>query len=237
MPRIVPYIALFLVAAGLALFPNSSAARQTDPQREPGQQEAPSGLGAQVLLTNSGFGLGGYLRRLLRDDQTATLEISLSAAEDEREVSFFDRFGDRDVPNKRTYLLEIPIHIGLERRLFRPFIEDNFRPYFHIAGGPVLGWNYPYFRDENGNDTFDDGERTFGVISGMFRGRLVPGLGLSVSIGANFGELEGVTQGVRLGFRMNVYNEDIELLEPAVKAPDNVLTTPFIMFHFGRQRQ
>ncbi len=236
MPKITVYIVLILLASSTWGFQDAVAAQQSEPLREPGEQEAPRGLGAQVLLTNAGFGLGGYVRKLLRDDQTATLEISLSAAEDEREVSFFDRFGDRDVPNKRTYLVEVPILIGLERRLFRPFIEDNFRPYFHIAGGPVLGWNYPYFRDQNGNDTFDEGERTFGVLSGMFKGHLVPGLGLSVSIGANFGELEGLTQGVRLGFRMNVYNEAIELLEPAVKAPDNVLTTPFIMFHFGRQR-
>ncbi len=235
MPKITACIALLLAASAWSL-PRTAQAQSAEPLREPGKQEAPRGLGAQVLLTNSGFGLGGYARKLLRDDQTATLEISLSAAEDEREVSFFDRFGDRDVPNKRTYLLEIPVYIGLERRLFRPFIEDNFRPYFHIAGGPVLGWNYPYFRDENGNDTFDEGERTFGVVSGLFRGNLVPGLGLSISIGANFGELEGLTQGVRLGFRMNVYNEPIELLEPSVKAADNVLTTPFIMFHFGRQR-
>lgn len=237
MAKIIPFILSTALVAAAWACEYTAEAMQSQPLREPGAQEAPHGFGAQVLLTNSGFGLGGYMRKLLRDDQTATLQISLSAAEDEREVSFFNRFGDRDVPSKRTYLLEVPILIGLERRLFRPFIEDNFRPYFHIAGGPVLGWNYPYFRDENGNDTFDEGERTFGVVSGMFRGHLVPGLGLSVSIGANFGELEGLTQGVRLGFRMNVYRDAIELLEPSVKAPGNVLTTPFIMFHFGRQRR
>jgi hypothetical protein len=202
--------------------------------REPGQQEAPRGQGAQVMLTNSGFGLGGYVRRLLRDDQVFTVEVTVSNTKDEREVAFFDRFGRQDVPNKANYLLEIPLQLGIERRVFRSRIEDNFRPFFHVSAGPVLGWVYPYFGDDNNNGTFDTGERTYGALSGVTRGRAVPGLSASVSIGANFGELEGASQGVRIGFRVSRFHEPIELLERTIKPPERVLMTPMILVYFGR---
>ncbi|MEQ9105151.1 MAG: hypothetical protein RIE53_10670 [Rhodothermales bacterium] len=186
------------------------------------------------MLTNSGFGLGGYVRRLLRDDQVFTVEVNVSNTKDEREVAFFDRFGRQDVPNKANYLLEIPLQLGLERRLFRSRIEDNFRPFFHVSAGPVLGWVYPYFGDDNNNGTFDSGERTYGALSGVTRGRAVPGLSASASIGANFGELEGASQGVRIGFRISRFHEPVELLERSIKPPDQVLMTPMILVYFGR---
>lgn len=186
------------------------------------------------MLTNSGFGLGGYLRRRVQEDQVVTLEINVSNTKDEREVAFFDRFGRQDVPNKANYLLEIPLQAGLERRLFRSRIEDNFRPFFHISAGPVLGWVYPYFGDINENGTLDAGERTHGALSGLKRGRAVPGLSASVSVGANFGALEGASQGVRIGFRISRFHEPIELLERSIKPPDQVLMSPMILVYFGR---
>ena len=206
------------------------------PVREDGQQEARKGLGAQVLLTNSGFGLGGFLRRRVQDDRVATLELSLSSIEDEREVAFFDRFGERDVPNKASYLIEIPLRVGIERRLFRSRIEDNFRPFVHVAGGPVIGWTYPYYDDENDNGVLDASEPTYDILSGIRKGHAVPGIGAALSVGANFGPLSGSTQGIRLGFHVTRFRDDIDLLEPTIKQPKDVFMTPFIMVYFGRLR-
>lgn len=204
------------------------------PIREGGLQEAPRGLGGQVLLTNSGFGLGVFVRRRVQDDRVATFELSLSSIEDEREVAFFDRFGERDVPNKASYLIEIPFRIGLERRLFRSRIEDNFRPFVHVAGGPVIGWTYPYYDDENENGVLDTNEPTYDILSGIRRGHVVPGVGAALSVGANFGPLSGSTQGIRLGFQVTRFRDDIDLLEPSIKQPKDVFMTPFIMVYFGR---
>lgn len=233
-------VARACLVIGLVLASGAGTARGQDmedePIREAGQQEASTGLGMQVLLTNSGFGLGGYARRWVAADRVVTFDVTLSNMKDEREVAFFDRFGQQDVPSKANYLLEIPFHIGLEQRLFRSTIEDNFRPFIHAAAGPVLGWTYPYFEDDNDNGMLDDGEQTVGALSGISRGRAVPGLSASVSIGANFGALEGSSQGVRLGFRISRYRDPIELIERSIKPPDRVFATPMIMVYFGRLR-
>lgn len=192
------------------------------------------GYGGEVLLTNSGFGLGGYLARGLWGSTTMTLEANVGSAKDEREVAFFDRFGQRDVPNKANYLIEIPFRIGLERRFFQDKIEDNFRPYLHVSGGPVVGWKYPYYDDENGNGVHDDEEPTFGMISGIGRGGLEPGVSGAVAIGANFGQDGGLSQGVRMGFRFSWYRNRIDLLDRHIKEPVHTIGTPYITVYFGR---
>jgi hypothetical protein len=191
-------------------------------------------FGAQVLLTNSGFGIGAFLSRQTSPVHTFSAEISLSAVKDEREVAFFDRFGQRDVPNKANYLLEFPIQFGLEKRLFRDQIEDNFRPFIYASAGPLLGWLYPYFDDKNGNGVFDDEERSFDVFSGLSSGRFVPGINVSFSIGARFGDPGGTASGVRIGYRLSYYADPIALLEASIKEPTRRIGTPIIVVYFGR---
>ncbi|MBT6424110.1 MAG: hypothetical protein HOK26_03045, partial [Bacteroidetes Order II. Incertae sedis bacterium] len=62
-------------------------------------------IGAEVVLTNSGFGLGGFVSRTLPGDYSMIINLSIGSVKDEREVAFFDRFGQRDVPNKANFLL------------------------------------------------------------------------------------------------------------------------------------
>jgi hypothetical protein len=205
-----------------------STAAQTDSLRV---QQA---LGLQVVLTNSGFGLGGYVSRGLPRDLRISFEASIGAAKDEREVAFFDRFGRRDVPNKANYLLEIPFQIGMEKRLFRSRIEDNFRPFILATGGPLLGWAYPYFEDKNRNSLLDDEERTFDLISGISKGHLEPGASFGLYIGAQFGEPGKSSQGVRIGYRLSYYKNPIALLDASIKDPSRRIGTPVITVYFGR---
>jgi hypothetical protein len=193
-------------------------------------------LGVQVVLTNSGFGLGGYASRSAGTDLRLSLELVLGAAKDEREVAFFDRFGRRDVPNKANYLLELPIHVGLERRLFRSKIENNFRPFVLVTGGPLLGWAYPYFDDKNGNTLLDSDERSFDIISGVRHGHIEPGLSFGVFIGAHFGDRSSESQGVRIGYRLSYYKNEIALLDESIKDPSRSIGTPVISVYFGRSR-
>lgn len=191
------------------------------------------GRGGQVVLTNSGFGLGGFLSRGLGPLSTLQAEASLGAVKDEREVAFFDRFGRRDVPNKANYLLEMPIQVGLERRIFASRIEANFRPFISVSGGPVLGWLYPYFDDENDNGAYDEGEPTEDVISGLPGGSLRTGLTVSASFGARFGTLNRPGYGVRFGYRITHYARDIALLESSIKAPVRRFVSPVVTVYFG----
>ncbi len=191
-------------------------------------------IGAEVVLTNSGFGLGGFVSRTLPGDYSMIINLSIGSVKDEREVAFFDRFGQRDVPNKANFLLEIPIQIGVQKRLFRTQIEDNFRPFLHLSVGPVLGWKYPYFDDENKNGSVDNDEQTFDVLSGLPRGSIEPGLGGGFYVGAHFGPPGEEHRGVRLGYRYTVYKNKIELLEPSIKPPTRHFGSPVIIVYFGK---
>ena len=205
------------------------------------QDEAPdanpygSGLGAQILLTNNGFGLGAYGRIALGETTSLLLETSLGAGKDEQELKFFRGFGDGFIPNKHNYLLILPLHFGLERRLFRDQIEDNFRPYLQFTGGPTLGWEYPYFEDRNGNEIFDeDIDRRYDTISAFPKGTPRFGFGGTVAVGAFFGLSQRVTQGVRFGYTFAYFAEGVQLLEPDVKEAQQLFGSPVITIAFGR---
>ncbi len=222
---------LLLLVAGL--LPGPLQARQAD---STGDAENPygTGLGGQVLLTNSGFGLGGYYHRALTGSTSLLLELSLGAGKDEREVAFFDRFGRKDIPNKAHYLLMMPVQIGFLERLFQEAIEDNFRPYVQLSAGPTLGWEYPYFRDENGNDVLDPGEKVYDALSALPRGHLRPGVGGTLALGAHFGRDRHLTQGLRIGYTFTYFVDGIQLLEPTVQKARHFFGTPTITLLFGR---
>ena len=191
------------------------------------------GRGGQVVLTNSGFGLGGFLSRRLGALSTLQVEASLGSVKDEREVAFFDRFGRRDVPNKANYLLELPVQVGLERRIFASGIEANFRPFISMSGGPVLGWLYPYFEDRNENGAYDEGEPTKDVLSGLPGGSLRTGLTVSAAFGARFGTVNRPGYGVRFGYRITHYARSIALLESSIKTPVRRFISPVVTVYFG----
>ena len=191
------------------------------------------GRGLEIFLSNSGFGAGAFIARNLGQDWSLRLGVDLGAVKDEREVAFFDRFGHRDVPNKANYLLEMPLQVGLERRVFRSKIEDNFRPFLSFSAGPLVGWLYPYFDDDNENGLLDEGEKTHDVLSGLPRGHFRTGVSLSFSVGARFGDINDSSYGVRFGYRASIYNEEIALLEASIKAPSRRFGTPLIVVYFG----
>lgn len=194
------------------------------------------GRGGQVVLTNSGFGLGGFVSRSVAPDWVVRLDASIGAVKDEREVAFFDRFGRRDVPNKANYLVEVPLTLGLERRLFASRIESNFRPFVALSGGPSLGWLYPYFEDRNENGRLDEDEATHDVLSGLPGGSLRTALTAAFSFGARFGSKNAPGYGVRFGYRFTRYSKPIALLEPGIKTPEARFMTPVVTVYFGTLR-
>lgn len=225
-----------VVAAGMA--PSRVLAQQEDTRdtERDTVDTRRTGYGAQVLLTNSGFGLGGILTHSLSPDVTFVLDGGISPVRDEREVSFFDRFGQKEVPNKANYFIVVPVHLGFQRRVFRSRIEDNFRPFIHVSAGPVFGWRYPYFDDENGNSFLDREERVYGVLSGIGRGTAELGAGGSLTLGANFGDIGRTSYGVRIGYRFNVFRNPIELIDESIKSPERFIGSPVMMVYFGALR-
>lgn len=237
MPR---PILLLLALAVLTLW---SVCGQAQPLPEPPPEpEGPAhygtGLGATILLTNYGFGLGGVYRRAVGEATSLAVEVSIGSGKDEREQEFFvGFFGDTVVPFKRSYFLMAPLHAGLERRLFRASIEDSFRPFVQVLGGPALGFQWPYFEDENANGIREGDERKLGVLSGLDNGSFRVGIGATLAFGAYFGESRRATQGIRIGYVGSYFFEAVDLLEPRaeVESPtQHFFGTPVVSLHLVR---
>jgi len=225
---------LLCFALGLGA-PLALAQENSDAEEMADDNPYGSGMGFEVLLTNNGFGLGGYYNREVAATTSITLDFSLGAGKDDRELKFFSRFGSGFVPNKRNYLLILPVQLGVQQRLFATSIEDNFRPYLHVSAGPTLGWVYPYFQDINGDERYDeDIERRYDVFTAFPKGEMRFGLGGTIALGAYFGWSRRLTQGVRFGYTLNYFFQEIALLEPDVKAPQHLFNTPVISITFGK---
>lgn len=224
--------ALALLVFGLLTFTGTASAQQSDAPQPVNPYG--SGIGLNISLTNSGFGLGGYYQRAYSPTSSIIAEFSIGAVKDEREQRFFGFFGESFIPNKQNYLLVIPVQAGIQRRLFSETIQDNFRPYVQFTAGPTLGWVSPYYDDQNGNNIREQGERTRDVIGALPRGKARLAMGGTIAFGANFGVSRRVAQGIRFGYTFNYFFDDVALLEPSVKAPQRFFGTPTITLTFGR---
>ncbi|MEX0821232.1 MAG: hypothetical protein WD021_03715 [Rhodothermales bacterium] len=225
-----------VVLALAVLLANSAASAQSRADTTAGDGEGAygSGLGGAILLTNSGFGLGGYYHRAVSSNTSFMVEASLGAGKDERELKFF-RFGSSYIPNKANYLLMMPVQIGVVHRLFRDTIEDNFRPYVQVSVGPTFGWEYPYFDDLNRNGSYDGGdERIYDSIGAIPKGDIRLGYGGALAIGAHFGSSRNVAQGIRIGYAFTRFRNGIQLLEPQVQDAQRFFGTPTITLTFGK---
>jgi hypothetical protein len=187
---------ILVVALTLPLVAIAQPVRKTPPAK---RNTYGSGIGMNIALTNSGFGFGGYLMRSVSTTTSFLADFMITTVKDEREQRFFNFFGESIIPNKQNYLHVLPFQLGIQKRLFKESIEDNFRPYVHLTGGPTLGWVSPYYEDDNGNGRRDISEDTHDIISAFPKGNVEYGVGGQFAIGAHFGISRKSTQGIRFG--------------------------------------
>ena len=193
-----------------------------------------TGAGFEVVVTNSGFGLGGYYLHAINGTYSFLAEISLGSEKSEREVKFFG-LGQSFIPDKANYFIRLPVRIGVQKRMWQEYIEDNFRPYLQLTVGPTLGWMYPYFDDDNGNEIYDRDEKRYDGIGSILKGDFRFGFGGVIGIGAHFGENTRLTQGVRIAYSFNYFLSPIQLLETAEQIdPAQFFGGPSISITFGR---
>ncbi len=102
--------------------------------------------GLDVLVSNDGFGLGTFYRREFTQDLFGFVIFSISEAKDEREFEQFDPYfyGVSYVPGKLQRFLVMPLIFGVQYRLFREDITDNFRPFVNAGVGPTLIFAAPF---------------------------------------------------------------------------------------------
>lgn len=234
-----PVSLLRLAALALVLLASGASAQPLPPMAADTTAAAYGASTAIVLrLDEYGFGIGSAARARLTDDLSLSFEMSLGAGRDAREQQFFvGFFGDSVTPFKRNYALLVPMHIGLEHRLFRESVEANFRPFAALSGGPVLALQWPYFEDNNNDGIRDAGEERLGTFGGLGDAQPRLGVGGSAALGAYFGRGTRTAQGLRFSFIGHYFPAEVDLLEldPEVENPSRQwFLTPVVSFHLVR---
>lgn len=122
--------------------------------------------GADIMLGDDGFGLGFFYSRAFDEELSAFANLSLSEAKDSRQVDYVDPFGVPYSPNKINHIYRIPLFFGLQYRLFKDDIVDNFRPFVNGAAGPVMLYVVPTDREFFSGLTHGKARYTYGGFLG-----------------------------------------------------------------------
>jgi len=160
--------------------------------------------GMDIMVGDAGFGLGTFLRKQLDVKWTATADISISEAKDEREFEFYDYYlGTFVTANKKNRIFQIPLNFGMQYRLFENEITDNLRPYLNAAIGPTLLITTPY--SEEFFNSFGKAQAKYAV-------------GGYIGFGANFGLDKSSLVGINVRYYYSkVLGDGVESLQGKVK--------------------
>ena len=143
-------------------------------------------LGLDILIGESGFGLGGFYRHHLSGDFTFFSDFSFSEAKDEREIEYYDYWGNPVVIGKKNRIFQVPVNFGVQYRLFKDELTDNLRPYINLGVGPAIVFTTPYDKE---------------YFSAFGKARLKMAGGGYFGFGANF----GIDQSSLIGINLRYY--------------------------------
>lgn len=187
----------------------------------PDTAEKANALGADIMLGNSGFGLGFFYRQSIGGSLSWTISISGSEAKapNEMETYYYDFYGNiqKTVIGKVNQLFVFPAMIGLQYRLFKDDITDSFRPYVLAGVGPNVVLSMPY------DQPFS---RSVAGAHSYF------GLGGYVGGGAYFGLDQNSLFGVSLRYYILPMSRGIESLQGQ---PMSNFSTFFLAFNIATQ--
>ncbi len=176
--------------------------------------------GVDILISNNGFGLGGFLRHEYSEDLSGTMTLAFSEAKDNNEVEYVDYYGQTIVPGKINRFILVPLHVGVQYRIFAEDILDNFRPYINAAIGPTLVFSSPYARE---------------FFNSLGYGQAHYTIGGYVGLGAFFGSAHESLSGVNIRY----YFEPIQKGLDSMQNSDGSIERKkdfggfFITFNFG----
>lgn len=104
------------------------------------------GGGLEILFSQSGFGLGGFLEYRALDVLSCTFELGFSGARNSSEIeTLYDPITGRLlVPDKVNRLFIVPFMVGVSHRLFTESLGETMRPFVSAGIGPTLIVSTPY---------------------------------------------------------------------------------------------
>lgn len=184
----------------------------------PDTAEKSNAIGLDIMLGNSGFGLGFFYRQSLNSTLSWTFSLSGSEAKAPNEIDYIDPYtGQKFVPGKINQLLVFPAMIGLQYRLFEDQIIGTFRPYIFGGVGPNAIFAAPY--DQPLSTSFSHSRGYFGA-------------GGYIGCGAYFGADPNSLIGISVRYYILPMSHGIESLQNEPMANFN---TFFIAFNVATQ--
>lgn len=104
--------------------------------------------GLSVVLSNNGFGFGGYYEVYFSRSFSVIASLYISGARNTDEFEFYNpTTGEIFIPGKVNRLYMFPFTIGVNRFVFTNLFNSNFSPYLSLGLGPTLIISTPYERE------------------------------------------------------------------------------------------
>jgi outer membrane protein W len=173
--------------------------------------------GVDIMLSNNGFGAGAFLRHEFTDELSGFVQLAISDVKDDGEIEYFNQYtGQSYTPGKINRLLLVPLTVGMQYRLFKDEIVDNFRPYVSAGLGPSAIFVAPYSNPQKVTDP------VFGTLTyyeqidffkSLKKGQFKYTLGAYIGAGAYFGLDRGTLTGVSIRYYYVPYQQGIESME------------------------
>ncbi len=155
-------------------------------------------LGVDIMISTNGFAAGMFFRHEYSDETSAFIDLSLSESKDEDEKEFIDIYGRSFTPGKINRFLLLPVFLGIQKRVFKDDILDNFRPYVTGAVGTTMIFVFPY------NEEY---------FSALGKGQPKYTVGGYLGAGAYFGSERSSLLGINLRYYFIPYFNGIESMQ------------------------
>jgi len=191
---------------------------------KPVQTEMNDAWGVDILLSNNGFGAAGFYRREFTKEIFGTITLGVAQSKDDNEIEYVDWYGRTYAPGKINRFLVVPVHAGIQYRLFADEITDSFRPYVNAGFGPTVVLVHPYENRATGEQI--EYFKSLRYLQPRYT------IGGYIGLGAFFGTDLGSLSGINIRYYFIPFSGGIESLEGPREYytdpndPNNVLYKP-----------
>lgn len=106
-----------------------------------------SALGADLIFSTSGFGVGFFYHNFLTESGLITANFFISGLRNTDEIEYWDwNTGQWVVPYKINRLYLLPVTLGYSHIMFADALGGNFKPFASIGVGPSFIFSTPYVK-------------------------------------------------------------------------------------------
>jgi hypothetical protein len=172
--------------------------------------------GGDILVSNNGFGLGVFYRHEFSETLSGIVHFLISDVKDDAEVERYSYYGESLILGKKNRLLMMPLTFGLQYRLFKDDIADNFRPFISAGLGPTMIFVAPYARMDSvylsGGGTVVQQEQVE-FFSSLKYGQMRYTIGGYIGAGAYFGIDRSSVSGLNIRYYYVPFPKGIEVMD------------------------